>query len=272
MKTIHIGPSPQIAVDHLGKGPLAVFLHGIGGNRRNWTEQLHVTSPEYHAAAWDMRGYGDSEDYDGPLQIDDICSDLARVLDHFEAPAAHVVGLSMGGMVAQEFYRRHPQRTTTLVLCNTNAGVASDFTEEQRSEFVRLRRQPLLDGKEPRDLLPAMRATLFGSTPPPGAVAAIEQSISSLHKDSYIKAVESIVSWDCSDMLHSIRVPTLLIGSREDRVTPLEPMQAMHERIPGSEFHIIEGSGHLSNLERPQAFNDLLLKFLRAHRGGAGDP
>lgn len=211
-----------------------------------------------------MRGYGDSEDYAGPLLLDDICGDLERVLDHFRASAAHVVGLSMGGMIAQEFYRRYPDRVSSLVLCNTNAGVACDFSEEQRSEFVRLRRQPLLEGKEPRDLLPAMRAALFGSSPPPSAIAAIEQSISSLHKASYIKAVESIVAWDCSDMLHTIRVPTLLIGSREDRITPLEPMQLMRDKIAGSKLHVIEGAGHLSNLERPEAFNEVLLNFLRA--------
>ena len=77
--TTRIGPSPHIAVDHMGTGDLVVFLHGIGGNRRNWHPNLAAFAPHWHAVAWDARGYGESDDYDGPLDFVDYARDLARV-------------------------------------------------------------------------------------------------------------------------------------------------------------------------------------------------
>ena len=90
--------SPRIAVDHEGTGPLSIFLHGIGGNRTNWHDQLAVVGAHFHAVAWDARGYGASDDYDGALDFGDFAVDLARVIDHFGVARAHLVGLSMGGL------------------------------------------------------------------------------------------------------------------------------------------------------------------------------
>ena len=260
--TAFVGASPRIAIDVLGCGPLVVFLHGIGGNRRNWTAQIAAVAAEHRAVAWDMRGYGDSDDYTGALRLDDICADLARVLDHFHCVAAHLVGLSMGGMIAQEFYRRYPDRVRSLVLCNTNAGIGVDFSPGQKEEFVELRRRPLLEGKTPVDLIPAMRGVLFGSAPPPSAIAAIEDSLATLHTESYIKAIEAIIEFDSADILGKIRVPSLLIGATDDKVTPLDTMRDMAERIPCAKLVVLDGAGHLSNLEQPKVFNHLLVDFL----------
>src|SRR5580658_7217231 len=92
-----IGPAPRLAVDHQGQGELVLFMHGIGGNRTNWHDQLPACAARFHAVAWDARGYGLSDDYPGPLSYDDFCHDILRVLDHFGARKAHLVGLSMGG-------------------------------------------------------------------------------------------------------------------------------------------------------------------------------
>src|SRR5262245_7941147 len=118
-KTELIGPAPRIAVEHMGSGPLVVFLHGIGGNRSNWRDQLPVFAERFHAVAWDARGYGDSDDYDGPLSYDDFCCDLVRVLGHFNADRAHLVGLSMCGFIAKDFYGLISTRVGWLVLAYT---------------------------------------------------------------------------------------------------------------------------------------------------------
>ena len=85
LETVLIGPSPRIAVDHAGEGPLVVLMHGIGGNRRNWRDQMPVLAQKYHVVAWDARGYGDSDDYEGPLDFADFNRDLLRVIAHFGA-------------------------------------------------------------------------------------------------------------------------------------------------------------------------------------------
>ena len=129
--------TPRLAIDHAGAGPLVIFLHGIGGNRTNWHDQIPAFSDRFHAVSWDARGYGESDDYDGPLDFGDFAVDLIRVLDRFDAPRAHLVGLSMGGVIALDFAARYPDRLATLTLCDTMPGFGH-LTEAQRREFIRL--------------------------------------------------------------------------------------------------------------------------------------
>ena len=263
IKETHVlNSSPAVSLRYCGSGPLVVFLHGIGGNATNWDRQLAVLASEYTAVAWDMRGYGRSEDYAGPLLLDDLCDDLASVLDHFESSKAHIAGLSMGGMIAQEFYRRSPNRVSTLLLANTNVGFGAAFTNQQKTEFVQLRRQPLLEGKKPRDLLPSMLEVLLGPNPPSSAIENISASILGLRKESYIKAIEAIVDFDSSDITTDIAVPVLLVSSTCDRVIPLDFMELMNDSLPDSELFVFQQVGHLTNLERPEEFNELMLDFL----------
>lgn len=130
MKTVLVGPAPRIALSVAGSGPLVVLLHGIGGHRRHWDDQLAAFGAHFTAAAWDARGYGDSDDYDGALAFSDFSADLLRVLDFFGAARAHLVGLSLGGRIARDFALRHPERVATLVLANTTAGFDTLTPEE----------------------------------------------------------------------------------------------------------------------------------------------
>lgn len=258
-----VGANPRIAIDVAGaSGHLIVFVHGIGGNRGNWTAQLRALGAQYRAVAFDIRGYGDSDDFDGPMLLDDICADIARVIEHFSVKQATIVGLSMGGMIAQEFYRRYAGHVHSLILCSTNAGIGVDLSPAQKREFVARRNGPLLAGGEPADLIPAMRAVLFGEAPCAAALAAIEQSVGALRKASYMKAVEAMVEFDSSDLQPRIDVPTLLIGGSHDKLIPLAHMQDMERTIPGAALTVLEGAGHVLNLEQADAFNRTVRHFL----------
>jgi 3-oxoadipate enol-lactonase len=146
-KTELVPPAPRIAVDHTGEGKLVICMHGIGGNRTNWHDQLPDFGRHFHAASWDARGYGMSDDYEGPLDFHDFARDLVRVLDHFGARKAHLVGLSMGGLIAMDFNARFPERVATLTICDSLPGF-SHISPEQSREFIRLRLEPLRAGKE----------------------------------------------------------------------------------------------------------------------------
>jgi 3-oxoadipate enol-lactonase len=172
--------TPRIAVEHVGAGPLVVFLHGIGGNRTNWSDQLPVFGADFHAVAWDARGYGDSDDYEGALDFGDFARDLRRVLDHFGAPRAHLIGLSIGGMIALDFVVHCGDRVATLTLCDSLPGF-THLSEAQRAEFIRLREAPLLAGKEPRDMAPAVARSLLGKNPRAGSYERLVESMSALH-------------------------------------------------------------------------------------------
>ncbi|MEM9224514.1 MAG: alpha/beta fold hydrolase, partial [Pseudomonadota bacterium] len=188
-----------------------MLLHGIGGNRRNWRDNLPAFSEHFHAAAWDARGYGDSDDYDGPLAFDDFREDLRRVLDHFGAPKAHLVGLSMGGRIALSFNAAHPERVASLVLCDTHLGFKR-FTKKQRDRFVALRKDPLVAGKAPADIAPEVAKTLIGDMAHQTAYDQIVDSMSRLHKESYIKAIEASVDLDQAELAYAVRVPTLVLA------------------------------------------------------------
>lgn len=265
-RTDYVPGTPRLAVDRMGEGQPLVFLHGIGGNRTNWHDQLPFFAREFHAMAWDARGYGLSDDYDGPLDFADFAADLLRLLDHFDMAKAHLCGLSMGGRILQDFYPRHRERVASLVLCDTFPGFDASFSPEKRAEFVRLRKQPLIEGKEPRDIAPTIAKTLIGPTSSPAVLDRLIASIAALHKESYIKTVEATTQYDRVADLPNIKVPTLLVYGAEDRLTPPSIGRKMAAAIPGSELAVIADAGHLPNIERPAMFNALVLDFLRRHR------
>jgi pimeloyl-ACP methyl ester carboxylesterase len=245
--------SPRIAVASAGRGQLVLFLHGIGGNRNHWQHQLAFFSQNgFTAAAWDARGYGDSDDYEGALQFEDFTSDLARVLDHLGREKADLVGLSMGGRIARNFALAHPDRVRTLTLANTSPGFDA-LTPEEVLRFV--------EEREHRSAESAAR--LLGSRARPGAHAALLASFHALRNDSYRKTLEASVAQDRAAPLERLAVPTLVITGDEDRVYPPELAERMARRIPGAKLVVLEDCGHLSNLEQPERFNEALLEFLR---------
>ena len=268
-QTTFVEGPPRLAVDHMGAGPFLMFLHGIGGNRGNWHDQLPVFAGDFHAACWDARGYGDSDDYDGKLEFGAFAGDLVRVLDHFDVERAHLCGLSMGGRILQDFVARFPERVATLVLCGTTPGFDVSMTPEKKAEFVRLRTQKLRDGLEPRDMAPDVVRSLIGPNAPQALFDRAVAGMSRLHKESYIKTVEASLGFNRLADLPNIAVPTLLVYGEHDNLTPPDVGRRMLEEIEGAQMVVIEDSGHLMNIEQPERFNTAVLGFLRAHRDRA---
>jgi 3-oxoadipate enol-lactonase len=243
-----------------GRGPLLLFLHGIGGNRAHWAAQLTFFSrKKYTAAAWDARGYGDSDDYDGALRFDDFTSDVLRVVDFLKERKAHLVGLSMGGRIARNFALKHPERVATLTLANSSPGFDA-LSAEEVLRFV----------EERRSRTPPSARRLLGSRAGADAQEALLASFHALRNDSYLKTLEASVAQDRSAPLEKLAVPTLVITGDEDRVYPPALAQLMAQRIPHAELVVLEGCGHLSNLEQPERFNAALLDFLSRRTHGQG--
>jgi 3-oxoadipate enol-lactonase len=264
-KTDYVPGAPRIAIDHLGDGALVLFMHGIGGNRTNWHDQLPVFAEKFHAASWDARGYGASDDYAGPLDFSDFSRDLLRMLDHLKVGRAHLVGLSMGGLIAFDFHTSHPDRVATLTICDSMPGMTG-LSDDARREFIRIRQEPLLNGKEPRDIAPSVAKTLVGKSAKAGSFERLVASMSALHKESYIKTIAATTNYTRTLELEKIQAPTHLVVGDEDTLTPPALARSMAARIPGARLTVIKGAGHLSNIEQPEAFNAAVLAFLLAHR------
>jgi 3-oxoadipate enol-lactonase len=253
--TVFIEPEPRLAISVAGSGELLLFLHGIRGNRRNWDLQLPVFAQHFQAAAWDARGYGDSDDYEGALQFVHLIADVLRVAEHFRAEKMHLVGLAMGGRIARQVALRYPERVRTLTLVNTNPGFDALSAEEIRS-FITERRTQTAE----------MARKLLGSRARPGAYDDLQQSLAKLREHSYLKVLEASVAQDRSAPIELITAPTLVLAGTEDRVLGAALPREVARRIPGAELTLMEGAGHFPNLEQPERFNEILLSFLLSHK------
>jgi 3-oxoadipate enol-lactonase len=242
---------------------LVLFLHGIGGNRLNWTRQLRTLSDDFLAVAWDARGYGASEDYDGPLAMSDLSDDVIRVLDHVGRREVHLVGLSLGGRIALDVWRRFPERVASLTLCDTSAGSKETQDPARIAAFLAKRREPLLNGETPATLASTLVEEIIGPNATTAARAELTASLAALHTDSYLKTLEMATRFTDFPDFATIDVPTLVVVGSEDRIAPPHIARAMAEAIPGAELTVIEGAGHISNVEAPDAFNSVVGSFLR---------
>lgn len=263
IRTNFIPGVPRIAYDEAGAGPPVLFLHGIGGNRTNWGEQLLACATTNHAIAWDARGYGRSEDYEGHLNFAHFADDVVRLLDHLAIPLITLVGLSMGGRISQDFYFRYPERVRAMVLCDTFPGTTPTLPPEKMDEFINLRKGPLIAGKSLREMAEPLARTLISENGKPEHFQRLVTSIVALHKESYIKTIEATTRYNRRVDLSKIAVPVQLIYGAEDKLTPPEIGRKMQQKISGAELAIVDGAGHLVNIERGAEFNIILQGFLK---------
>jgi 3-oxoadipate enol-lactonase len=262
-----VGPV-AIAYDIAGSGPLVVFLHGIGGNRGNWEGQVAYFAARFCTVAWDARGYGASDDPPQTLKFSDYADDLVRLLDHLRAERAHLVGLSMGGMILQDFCERYADRVATLALVDTSAGFGT-VSEEVRRDFLARRLDPLERGLTPADIAPGVVEVLVAKTATAAARQQMRASIEALRVTPYTQALHAIITTDFRTILPHIKVPTLVLVGDEDAVTPPADAEFLTRHIPRAKLVTIRGAGHLTNIETPEAFNAALEAFLDSYAGHA---
>ena len=253
--------TPVLAYETAGEGPAVLFLHGIGGNRRNWWGQLDHFSSTYRTVAVDMRGYGDSDDIVDPFEFPDFVDDVIRLLDELDVGQAHVVGLSMGGLVAQALYARAPARVKSLSLVACRSAAEALPHGPNRDAFIRARLGPLREGGSQR-LAESLAPELLGSNASVWATEQVMDSLRRIRNDYYYRVMHARMRVGSMLAPQTVAVPTLLLAANEDRVAPAEQMQELANLIPTARFVLIKNAGHLVNLEQPERFNAELSAFL----------
>lgn len=245
-----------------------VLLHGIGGRADVWEPQLEAFSSDYRVVAWYMPGYGGSPPL-AEMTFPALADALDRLLGALSAKRIHLVGHSMGGMVAQHFLRRRAAKLASVCLYATNPGIAhpeTPATQEaaraRAEEFFRRRVGPIDAGMSMREMAVSLLDRLLSANAPESARVAAIESVGAVPPDVYRAAMRCFLSFDGTDVVPNIRLPALVIAGGEDLTMPPAVVEAMARQIPDARFESIPGVGHLANLEDPPAFNRVLRDFL----------
>jgi 3-oxoadipate enol-lactonase len=251
----------EIAFDDIGSGFPVVFLHGFPLNRTMWEPQVTALVAEFRCITIDMRGFGGSGGGTPPYTIDRYADDVAAVLDTLGIERAVIAGLSMGGYIAFALWRRHRHRVRALVLADTRA--VADTIE------VMERRRELIEAAEEKGATAVANMQIAGRVgrttrdKRPDIYDAMHRMVAQASVTGIIGATEALISRpDSTPTLSTIDVPTLIIVGEEDVITPVKDARRIQEGIAGSRLEVLKGAGHLSNVERPAAFNTVVTEFL----------
>ena len=251
----------RIAYEQAGEGPPLILLQGfVGDARSTWRRQIDDFSDEFTVVAWDVPGAGRSSDPPESFTLPDYAESLAGFLDALGLECVHVVGLSFGGALALEFYRRHSRTVMSLVLASAYAGWAgslpSEIAEQRLEQSLRASHLP------PEEFVATMVPTMFSAAGAQDRVDEFAASLLEFHPAGF-RTMALACTADLRDMLPEMHVPTLLLYGDEDVRAPLSVGQALHAAIPHSELVVMPRVGHVSSVEAAERFNLEIRQFLR---------
>jgi 3-oxoadipate enol-lactonase len=247
-----------------GPGPPLVLVMGMAGSCRGWHAlQVPELSQQHRVVIYDHRGVGESEDPGGPFSTADLADDLDALLGALDIERAHVLGVFLGGMTAQELALRHPMRVASLILvgCYARPDAKRRLLLEKWRDMARVATPPEVfvrerllwtlqdETLEQRDLVEAMSRSFPGQGLP-------------MSPDLFIRQCEACLGHDTADRLRLIHQPTLLLCGRHDQLTPPKLHREMADEIPGARLVTFQYGAHLVMAEAAQSFNRAVLQFL----------
>jgi pimeloyl-ACP methyl ester carboxylesterase len=227
-----------------------------------WREQVEELKQTHRVVIPDLRGHGESAVTPAPATMQDMALDVAVIMENLNISRATVAGLSMGGYVALAFYRLFPLRVRSLVLADTRPQADTDEGKQNRAVQAEKALQEGMEGIADA-LLPKLLAPETVAKRP-DIVKRVREMMVKTEPEGAAAALYGMAQrQDQTAFLSRIISPTLIIVGREDSLAPVADAEIMHREIGGSRLVIIEGAGHVSNIERPEEFNRAFVKFLR---------
>jgi len=238
---------------------------GLGYSHETWHRTRPVMAEHYRAIVYDNRGVGKSDLPAGPYPIAEMADDAAAVLDAAGVEQAHVYGISMGGMIAQELALNHPERVRSLILgCTTCGG-------ENAVPAAALVMQTLMDRATmtPEEGVEAMVPFIYSPSTP---CARIDEDLAIRRRTfpqaaGYLAQVQGVLGWSSFDRLHNIRVPTLVLHGGADQLVPPENGRILAREIPRARLKLFERASHIYPTDEPEGSNQEALSFLANLRG-----
>jgi pimeloyl-ACP methyl ester carboxylesterase len=252
----------SVAYRQAGQGPALVLLHGFLCDSRCWRRQLADLSDQLRVVAWDAPGAGSSPDPSDPFTITEWSHCLAEFLDVLGIEQAHVLGLSWGGVLAQEFYRRYPARVSGLILADTYAGWKGSLPGSLCAQrLARCERDSWLP---PDEFVTRWVPEMFTEAASRDLLEEMSAVISDFHPLGFRLMAKSLAETDTTDLLPKIESPTHVLWGDDDRRSPMSIAEQLRDAIPNAELAVVANAGHVSNMEQPDLFNAHVRRFCLA--------
>jgi 3-oxoadipate enol-lactonase len=261
MKTVQVHGVSLAAVDR-GSGRPVLLVHGFPLDHSMWDAQISALAGHCRVIAPDLRGFGRSEVTDGTLTMEQFADDLAGLLDALGVAEPVVYcGLSMGGYIGWQFYRKYASRLQGMILCDTRAIADSSEGRAARQEMID---RVLADGPEPvaQAMIPKLLSPSTVASHPEIA-AAVRRMVLANDRRGLAAAIRGMRDRpDCTSLLPEIRCPCLVVVGKHDAISTLEEMRTIAAKIPGAKLVTIAGAAHLTPVEQPAQTTAALEAFL----------
>ena len=251
----------RIYWDEQGSGAPLLLIMGLGWSSHAWYRTRPILNQRYRTIAFDNRGVGQSDVPPGPYSIPQMASDAAAVLGAAKVNAAHIFGVSMGGMIAQEFALQYPQKVRSLILGCTAAGGPEAVRAEPAVLQVLMTRSP-----SPDKFAKAIGPFIYDRGTPP---KLIEEDTEVRRKwyptaDAYSAQLQAILAWESYSRIAQITQPTLVLHGENDKLVPPENGKLIAARISGAKLVLIANASHIFLTDQTAAAHTAILDFLGA--------
>lgn len=248
----------SVAYDSAGSGSPVVLIHGLGSSQEDWARQVACLRTRFRVVTLDLRGHGRSSLSREPFEMRDLAEDVGAVINHLALGECHIVGLSLGGMVAFQVAVDAPELVRSLIIVNSGPEVVARTAAQRwalgsRKFMAKWISFPTLGKTIARRLFPHERQAAERT-------AFVEQFVKN-DRASYRAAFDAIVGWSVLGRIGDIRVPTLIVTGDRD-YTPVEIKYRYAARMPNATVTVIEDSGHATPIDQPGVFNAVLMTFL----------
>lgn len=251
----------RIYWDEQGSGAPLLLIMGLGWSSHAWYRTRPVLSAKYRTIALDNRGVGQSDAPPGPYSIAQMALDAAAVLSAAKVNAAHIFGVSMGGMIAQEFALQYPQKVRSLILGCTSAGGPEAVRADQAALQVLMTRS-----QNPDEFAKAISPFIYDRGTPPERVAEDTEVRRKWYPtaDAYFAQLQAILAWEAYSRIAQIAASTLVIHGEKDQLVPAENAKMIAARIPGAKLVLIPNASHIFITDQTEAAHAAILGFLGA--------
>lgn len=250
----------RLNYESAGAGSPLVLTHGLGGDLAYWDATIAALAGHHRVVRWDVRGSGQSDTPPGPYSPALFADDLCHLLDALGIERAHLVGISMGGVISQSFALRHPTRVLSLVLVSTSSEVGAQATANWQKLADRIER----NGFDPRTADASRSVAPAFAKAHPEVLEQLKQQTLRNQPSAYAASARAMSDYHFTAQLTAVAAPALILQGLDDQLTPPGGAVKLHRALPRAHLMMLPGAGHNIPVEQPGIFHAAVGAFLGA--------